>query len=333
MPVAGKRDAVQRKGAGLCVWGGQPNRRSRHKALFVSQSQFGRILSYENRDWQLQIPARERDQSSHDLPVSCLWWLIIDMQANPQSALFFYIEAFSIVNGEKCPCTRGLWQSLWSPLLCPYRRKARATPPEMGRVLEVLSGDTITVNIAGQAVQVRYIGIEAPDINEVCFHEALQGNQDLVHGRTVVMLRRTGDTDRDGYVLRYVFLGSVFINAELIRLGYAETPDGPPDSLFGDWFNYLEQEASRHNLNCHALGAFGNSFSLQTYVLSPMPQLQTTAVPSELPDVGGSSCPSLSYRCSQFSSCSQAYACLRAGNTRLDSDGDGVPCEAICPGG
>ncbi|MCZ7545009.1 MAG: excalibur calcium-binding domain-containing protein [Anaerolineae bacterium] len=34
-----------------------------------------------------------------------------------------------------------------------------------------------------------------------------------------------------------------------------------------------------------------------------------------------------------MTSCEEAYACLNAGNRDLDRDGDGVPCESICPGG
>jgi hypothetical protein len=51
--------------------------------------------------------------------------------------------------------------------------------------------------------------------------------------------------------------------------------------------------------------------------------------PISLPPQGGGSCPSLSATCSQLT-CDQAYACLAAGNSRLDGDGDGVPCESIC---
>lgn len=34
--------------------------------------------------------------------------------------------------------------------------------------------------------------------------------------------------------------------------------------------------------------------------------------------------------CSEMSSCAQAQACLAAGVSRLDRDGDGIPCESIC---
>lgn len=47
------------------------------------------------------------------------------------------------------------------------------------------------------------------------------------------------------------------------------------------------------------------------------------------PPISLGSCPSLSATCSELT-CEQAYACLAAGNTRLDRDHDGIPCESIC---
>lgn len=37
--------------------------------------------------------------------------------------------------------------------------------------------------------------------------------------------------------------------------------------------------------------------------------------------------------CAEMVSCDQAITCLRAGHDDFDRDGDGVPCENICPGG
>jgi len=42
---------------------------------------------------------------------------------------------------------------------------------------------------------------------------------------------------------------------------------------------------------------------------------------------GATSCPNTSFTCAQLSSCDQARACLAAGNTSLDGDSDGFPCE------
>ena len=48
---------------------------------------------------------------------------------------------------------------------------------------------------------------------------------------------------------------------------------------------------------------------------------------------GGAQCKGLPRVCGQMVSCEQAKLALKCGNTRLDRDKDGVPCESICPGG
>lgn len=45
---------------------------------------------------------------------------------------------------------------------------------------------------------------------------------------------------------------------------------------------------------------------------------------------GGGSCGNLPRTCGQMTSCAQAQKALQCGNTRLDRDKDGVPCESIC---
>jgi hypothetical protein len=62
-----------------------------------------------------------------------------------------------------------------------------------------------------------------------------------------------------------------------------------------------------------------------------VPGLQSTPVPQTLPVAPSGSCPGFSYTCSQLT-CDQAYACLAAGNGKLDRDSDGKPCETQCGG-
>jgi hypothetical protein len=65
-----------------------------------------------------------------------------------------------------------------------------------------------------------------------------------------------------------------------------------------------------------------------------------TQAPVSIPPTTGSSsivetvsyddgCPSMSATCGELT-CEQAYACLAAGNGRLDADDDGIPCESVC---
>ncbi|TCB86632.1 excalibur calcium-binding domain-containing protein [Acinetobacter sp. ANC 3791] len=44
------------------------------------------------------------------------------------------------------------------------------------------------------------------------------------------------------------------------------------------------------------------------------------------------SCGSYPRTCGQMKSCSQAREALKCGNTRLDRDHDGIPCESLCGG-
>ena len=48
---------------------------------------------------------------------------------------------------------------------------------------------------------------------------------------------------------------------------------------------------------------------------------------------GGSQCKGLPSTCGQMANCEQAKQALKCGNTKLDRDNDGVPCESICLGG
>ena len=38
----------------------------------------------------------------------------------------------------------------------------------------------------------------------------------------------------------------------------------------------------------------------------------------------------LAQSCSSFQTCAQAVASMKAGNTKLDRDKDGIPCESLC---
>ncbi len=46
-------------------------------------------------------------------------------------------------------------------------------------------------------------------------------------------------------------------------------------------------------------------------------------------NTGNASCPDIHASCSQLT-CDQAYACLAAGDTALDGNGDGIPCNSQC---
>ncbi len=134
----------------------------------------------------------------------------------------------------------------------PTHAPATATAFERikAQVVEVVDGDTIKVAIEGQVYSVRYIGIDTPESVhpdepvEWMGPEASEANRQLVEGRTVYLERDVSETDRYGRLLRYVFLeDGTFVNAELVRLGYALVSTYPPDVRYQDLFLRMQEEA------------------------------------------------------------------------------------------
>jgi len=126
-------------------------------------------------------------------------------------------------------------------------------PTATARVVRVVDGDTVQVEIAGERQTVRYIGIDAPEVArggvpaEPLSREATAANADLVAGRTVVLERDVSDVDRFDRLLRYVWVsndgGWQFVNEELVRLGLADARRYQPDTARQDELDAAESAA------------------------------------------------------------------------------------------
>lgn len=128
---------------------------------------------------------------------------------------------------------RGLWPS-------PRAREpvAAGRAQEIpARVTRIVDGDTIKVSIAGQADTVRYIGVDTPETRRPgtpieCFGRAASAhNRRLVDGREVLLATDAEPRDRYGRLLAYVYRrpDGLFVNAALVRDGYATTLTIPPN--------------------------------------------------------------------------------------------------------
>lgn len=116
-------------------------------------------------------------------------------------------------------------------------------------VVRVIDGDTIEVDIEGRLCKVRYIGIDTPETvhptrgEEPYGKEACAKNKELVEDRIVELEKDVSETDKYGRLLRYVYVNGLFVNAELVRLGYAQVATYPPDVKYQDLFLQLQREA------------------------------------------------------------------------------------------
>jgi len=205
-----------------------------------------------------------------------------------------------------------LW--LW-PLACANtteldNNNAAANPDiptgEQGVVVDVIDGDTADVDINGEIYRVRYIGVDTPERGDFYYQEAADANANLVLNQEIILVQDVSDTDQFGRLLRYVYLtDGTFVNAELVRQGYARQATFPPDVAHADTFNQLEQEAREAGAGLWA---------------NPAP----------------CTCSKNNYNCSDFTTQTDAQACFdycfaEVGEDvhSLDGGGDGVVCESL----
>jgi micrococcal nuclease len=116
-------------------------------------------------------------------------------------------------------------------------------------VRRVVDGDTIYVDLAGHAEKVRYIGMDTPEVHhprrgeEPGGREATLLNRRLVEGRTVRLELDVQRRDRYGRLLAYVYVGDMMVNAELVRLGFAQVMTVPPNVRHASLFLKMQREA------------------------------------------------------------------------------------------
>jgi len=124
---------------------------------------------------------------------------------------------------------------------------------ETGKVVEVVDGDTLRVQAGQETLDVRLIGIDAPERShpskpkEFLADEAAAALASLCRGKTVRMERGDEDVDRHGRLLRYVHLpppDGRLVNKEMVRQGYARVYRRFPFSREAE-FSEAEGEARR----------------------------------------------------------------------------------------
>jgi micrococcal nuclease len=126
---------------------------------------------------------------------------------------------------------------------------AQPSAPVEGRVVRVVDGDTIRVRLGDRLETVRYIGVNTPELHhpskgaEPGGRAAHSVNRRLVEGRRVRLEMDVQVRDRYGRLLAYVWAGETMINAELVRLGYAQVMTVPPNVRHQELFVKLQRDA------------------------------------------------------------------------------------------
>jgi micrococcal nuclease len=119
---------------------------------------------------------------------------------------------------------------------------------ERARVLDVVDGDTVDVEVNGRRERVRYYGVNTPERGDPCYREATERNRELV-GDEVLLAPDERDRDRYGRLLRYIFTPEgESIDAALVYEGLARawTEDGSYREQLGS----LEADAQTAERGC-----------------------------------------------------------------------------------
>jgi micrococcal nuclease len=119
-------------------------------------------------------------------------------------------------------------------------------------VTKVVDGDTFWADDkTSKGIKVRLIGVDAPESRktfkkEIGYFgkEAKAYLTNLLDRKSVRLEFDLNRTDQYGRTLAYVFLqDGTFVNAELVKNGYAMVMTVPPNVKFADEFVKLQQEA------------------------------------------------------------------------------------------
>lgn len=220
------------------------------------------------------------------------------------------------------------------------------------KVLKVVDGDTIQVDVRGKKEVIRLLGIDTPESVDPrkpvqCFaKEATTKMKSFVDGKSVILVDDSTQGNRDKYnrLLRYVYLPDkvqTFVNGEMVKQGYAFSYKQYPTKML-DKFNDFEKYAREHNL-----GLWG---SCPLNVTPTKAQTKKSTTPKSIVPTSSYVAPQVktnntapassgtgSFTCSGKTKCGEMTSCAEArfylttcGVNRLDGDKDGTPCETLC---
>lgn len=190
------------------------------------------------------------------------------------------------------------------------------------KVIGVSDGDTLTVLMSGRQVKIRLAEIDAPEKHQPFGQRAKQSLSDLVYGKQVMVKQEA--KDRYGRVVGRVYAGGLDVNAEQIRRGMAWVyrQYNRDKSLLA-----LEQEAKNGK---RGLWLEPNAIPPWEYRHGGRVGSKARQAPIKATEGGAHQCGAKRY-CNQMASCEEArFYLTRCGLSKLDKDGDGVPCESLC---
>jgi endonuclease YncB( thermonuclease family) len=199
-----------------------------------------------------------------------------------------------------------------------------------GKVVAIADGDTLTLLTADQQqVKVRLAEIDTPERAQPYGTRARQALSDLAFGKQATV--ESGEKDRYGRVVGRIYVDGVDVNRALVNQGAA-------------WvYRQYNRDKSLLAVEADARTAKRGLWSLpeaervapwdwRKGTKRPLAQPQKQAAPLLTSSTSSASQYSCARKtCGQMANCAEArFQLEQCGNSRLDRDNDGIPCESIC---
>ena len=216
-----------------------------------------------------------------------------------------------------------------------------------GRIVAVKDGDSLVLLSEGHEIEVRLAEVDAPEFGQAYGRRAKEVLSGLAFGRDAKL--EVVDHDRYGRTVARVIVGDVDVNREMVRTGAAW--------VYRDYAHRIElyaveSEARRAGLGLWALPEAERDPPWQWRRQHPRdkahlgmpdptsqspppapqlaPKLEPGAPPSAAPKPAPFECGAKRH-CQEMISCEEArFYLTHCGAKRLDGDGNGRPCEALC---
>jgi len=139
---------------------------------------------------------------------------------------------------------------------CNSKSGKRINISEYLPVTKVVDGDTFWVDDGSEkGLKIRLIGVDTPETRNTgrkvvgyFGSEAKDFATQMLSGKKVKLEYDVDRFDQYGRTLAYVYLeDGTFVNAELMKQGYAMVMTYPPNVKYADLFLKLQQEARENN--------------------------------------------------------------------------------------
>ncbi len=189
-----------------------------------------------------------------------------------------------------------------------------------GTVIAVHDGDTVTVLTPNRRqIRVRLAEIDTPESNQPYGERAKEALTALVFGdkvRVVVQAR-----DDYGRLVGRIYIGSMDVNAELVRRGAA-------------WvYRHYATDQTLFDLQAEARAYHRGLWVLPQAQQTPPWQWRRMAAATATPPATPATARTCAVKkfCRDMTRCDEALFYLQqCGLRHLDKDNDGVPCETLC---